>query len=81
MLISFFVVEKKLLLLKFLKISKKLWDMFKNTYEFFNPTSQVYFHRKSTYLTLTKSKLVNEFFEEWQNIIEEASITRLKFNE
>jgi hypothetical protein len=74
-------VEKKLLWLKFLKISKELWDMFKNTYELFNPTSQVYFHKKLTYFTLTKSKSVNEFLEEWQNIFEEVSITRLKFNE
>lgn len=74
-------MERKLFWLKFLKISKELWDTFKNTCELFNPTSQVYFHKKITYLTLTKSKLVNEFLEEWQNIIEEAFITRLKFSE
>ncbi len=67
--------------MKSLKSSKELWDRLKETYELSIATSQVYFHKKLTHLTLSKLlwKSMTDFLKKRQNSLKESTTLGLNF--
>ncbi len=68
-------------LVRTLQTSKEVWDKLKATYEQSSMVAQTTIHKRLVSLSLSKSQLVNEFFEEWENILNGIAIVGLTFIE
>ncbi len=68
-------------LIKTLQTSKELWDKLKATYEQYSMVAQKKIHKRLVSLSFSKSQLANEFFKEWENILNGIAIVGLTFIE
>ncbi len=71
--------DRQIQLVRTLQTSKEVWDKLKATYEQSSMVAQKTIHKRLVSLSLSKSQLVHEFFEEWENTLNGIAIVGLTF--
>ena len=72
---------RQIQLVRSCKTSKEIWDTLKSIYEQSDMVSQVAAHTKLMTTRLGENEPVMPFLEEWQSLLDQASIAGLTFND